>query len=75
MVIYAIAGLLLLVFCFSQTKERVVMNKKETANVKISDLWQEFLRNRPLRVLAFFFITAFAMMAVGNSARKLLHDI
>lgn len=53
MVIYAIAGLLLLVFCFSQTKERVVMNKKETANVKISDLWQEFLRNRHLRVLAF----------------------
>ena len=34
----------------------------------VSDLWMEFLRNRPLRVLAFFFITAFAMMSVGNAA-------
>lgn len=68
MCIYAIAGLALLVFCFSQCRERVVMDEKETANVKVSDLWIEFVRNRPLRVLAFFFITAFAMMAVGNSA-------
>lgn len=68
MCIYALAGLLLLFFCFSQCKERVVMDVKETANVKVSDLWVEFVRNRPLRILAFFFITAFAMMAVGNSA-------
>lgn len=68
MCIYAIIGLLLLIFCFSQCKERVVMDAKETSNVKVSDLWVEFVRNRPLRVLAFFFITAFAMMAVGNSA-------
>lgn len=68
MVIYALAGLVLLIFCFSQCKERVVMDAAETANVKVSDLWVEFKRNRPLRVLAFFFITAFAMMAVGNSA-------
>ncbi|MBR1388156.1 MAG: MFS transporter [Prevotella sp.] len=66
--IYAISGLLLLIFCFTQSKERVVMDASETANVKVSDLWVEFRRNRPLRVLAFFFITAFAMMAVGNSA-------
>ena len=66
--IYAIVGLALLIFCFTQTKERVVMDESETANVKVSDLWTEFRRNRPLRVLAFFFITAFAMMAVGNSA-------
>jgi GPH family glycoside/pentoside/hexuronide:cation symporter len=68
MLIYALAGLALLIFCFTQTKERVVMDHKETANVKVSDLWTEFVRNRPLRVLAFFFITAFAMMAIGNSA-------
>ncbi|MCD8301550.1 MAG: MFS transporter [Prevotellaceae bacterium] len=68
MAIYGVCGLLLLVFCFSQCRERVVMDAKETVNVKVSDLWVEFVRNRPLRVLAFFFITAFAMMAVGNSA-------
>lgn len=44
------------------------MDKKETSKVKVSDLWTEFVRNKPLRVLAFFFITAFAMMAIGNSA-------
>jgi len=68
MTIFALAGLLLLVFCFSQTKERVVMDQKEAANVKVSDLWMEFVRNKPLRVLAFFFVTAFAMMSVGNAA-------
>lgn len=68
MTIYALTGLALLIFCYTQTKERVVMNEKDMALVKVSDLWTEFKRNRPLRVLAFFFITAFAMMAIGNSA-------
>lgn len=68
MLIYALIGLGLLVFCFTQCKERVVMDAKETENVKVSDLWTEFLRNKPLRVVALFFITAFAMMSVGNAA-------
>lgn len=68
MCLYGGIGLALLIFCFSQCKERVVMNKSETENVKVSDLWMEFVHNRPLRILAFFFITAFAMMAIGNSA-------
>ena len=68
MTIYAVIGLALLMFCFSQTKERVVMDQEETSKVKVSDLWVEFCRNKPLRILAFFFITAFAMMAIGNSA-------
>lgn len=68
MAIYAVAGLVLLLFCFTQTKERVVMDRSETDDVKVSDLWVEFRRNRPLRILAFFFVTAFAMMAIGNSA-------
>ena len=68
MLIFSLVGLALLIFCFSQTKERVVMDEKETKNVKVSDLWTEFMRNRPLRVIALFFITAFAMMSVGNAA-------
>lgn len=68
MALYGSIGLVLLVFCFSQCRERVVMDKSETENVKVSDLWMEFVHNRPLRILAFFFITAFAMMAVGNAA-------
>ncbi|MDE6541912.1 MAG: MFS transporter [Muribaculaceae bacterium] len=68
MSIYGLVGLALLIFCFSQCRERVVMDKSETENVKVSDLWLEFVRNRPLRILAFFFITAFALMAISNSA-------
>ena len=68
MLIFALVGLALLIFCFSQTKERVVMDEKDTKEVKVSDLWTEFLRNRPLRIVALFFITAFAMMSVGNAA-------
>ena len=68
MTIYAVTGLALLIFCYTQTRERVVMDEKDTKDVKVSDLWTEFRRNRPLRVLAFFFITAFAMVSIGNSA-------
>ena len=68
MTIFALAGLALLIFSFSQCKDRVVMDQKEAENVKVSDLWMEFVRNRPLRVIAFFFITAFAMMSIGNAA-------
>ena len=66
--IFALAGLALLIFCFSQCKERVVMDKAESDNVKVSDLFTEFVRNRPLRILAFFFVTAFSMMSVSNAA-------
>ncbi len=66
--IFSLVGLALLLFCFSQCKERVVMDSKETENVKVSDLWKEFATNRPLRIIAFFFITAFAMMSVSNAA-------
>lgn len=68
MTIYGLIGLILLIFCFSQCREKVVMDDKETENVKVSDLWLEFVRNRPLRILAFFFITAFGLMAISNSA-------
>ena len=68
MAIFSLAGLALLIFSCSQCKERVVMDQKESENVKVSDLFTEFFRNRPLRVIAFFFITAFAMMSIGNAA-------
>lgn len=68
MFVYGIIGLLLLVFCFTQTRERVVMDAKDAAGVKVSDLWMEFARNRPLRVLAFYFIVTFTTSSVGNAA-------
>jgi len=68
MVIYGVVGLLLLVFCFTQSKEKVVMDEKETKNVKVSDLWTEFLRNGPLRVIALYFITGFCCMNLHNAS-------
>jgi GPH family glycoside/pentoside/hexuronide:cation symporter len=68
MTIFALAGFALLVFCFTQSKERVVMDKAEADKVKATDLFTEFVRNRPLRILAFFFVTAFSMMSVSNAA-------
>jgi GPH family glycoside/pentoside/hexuronide:cation symporter len=68
LLIFAVVGFVLLLFCFTQTKERVVMESSKTDAVSYADLYREFIHNRPLRVLAFFFITAFAMMAIGNTA-------
>ena len=66
----ALAGVavVLLVFSFTQTKERVVMKAADAAQVRVADLWREFRRNVPLRWLALFFVAAFAMMSVGNAA-------
>lgn len=68
MSIFALVGLALLVYCFVETKEKVVMDKESSSEVKVSDVWMEFFRNRPLRILAFFFIIAFTMMSVSNAA-------
>jgi len=68
MLIYGIVCLGLLFYCFSQTKERVVLDANKTETVRYTDLFTEFVHNRPLRVLAFFFITAFAILAISNSA-------
>ncbi len=66
----ALAGVavVLLVFSFTQTKERVVMKAADAAQVRVADLWREFRRNGPLRWLALFFVAAFALMSVGNAA-------
>jgi GPH family glycoside/pentoside/hexuronide:cation symporter len=68
MSIFALTGLALLVWCFFESKERIVMDAKETENVKVSDLWMELVRNRPLRILSFFFIIAYTTMSISNAA-------
>ena len=68
MSIFALTGLALLIFCFFESRERIVMDKKESADVKVSDLWMELVRNRPLRILSFFFIISFTTMSISNAA-------
>jgi GPH family glycoside/pentoside/hexuronide:cation symporter len=67
-VIYGVAGLGALIFSFAGVKERVVISKEDQAKVKFSDLFTEVVRNKPLRIVSFMFITAFAIMAITNSA-------
>lgn len=68
MSIFAVAGLLLLFFCFSQTREKIVMNASQSAGVQLIDLWKELTGNKPLRVLSLFFIITFATMSISNAA-------
>lgn len=68
MSIFALTGLVLLIICFFESKERIVMDKNESAGVKVSDLWMKLVRNRPLRILSFFFIIAFTTMSISNAA-------
>ena len=68
MSIFAVAGLLLLFFCFSQTREKIVMNASQSAGVQLIDLWKELTGNKPLRVLSLFFIITFAIMSISNAA-------
>jgi GPH family glycoside/pentoside/hexuronide:cation symporter len=65
--IFGLVGLAALLFSFSGTKERVVISKEDQAKVKFSDLFKEVVRNKPLRILSFLFITAFAIMAISNA--------
>ena len=46
MTLYGCVGLALLLFCFSQCRERVVMDSSATENVSVSDLWMEFIQGR-----------------------------
>lgn len=65
---FAVVASVFLVFSFTQTKERVVMDAAAASQVRAGDLWREFRQNAPLRILALFFTASFAMMSVGNAA-------
>ena len=67
MVLYGIAGALVLVFCFSQSVERIHMPADTEASVKVSDLFHQLKINQPLRTLAIFFIITFGLMSIVNS--------
>ena len=68
MSIFALAGLALFVFCFFESRERIVPDRSQDNKVKASDLWMELVRNRPLRVLSVFFIVAFTTMSISNAS-------
>ena len=44
------------------------MNARQSAGIRLIDLWNEIAGNRPLRVLSLFFIITFATMSISNAA-------
>ena len=67
MSIFAFAGLMLLFFSFSQTKEKIVMTAQQSASIGMKDMWHELTSNRPLRVLSAFFVITFSTMSISNA--------
>lgn len=59
-----------MLFTFFTAKERVLPDASEAENVKYSDLFAEFKRNKPLRVLGLFFLASFTFMLLGNTANN-----
>lgn len=66
MTIMGIAGALLLLFCFRNTKERVQI-KEVHGKIKFADIFEQFRVNRPLVVLCTFFILIFGINSISNS--------
>ena len=65
--LYSVVGALLLLYCFSQTKERIKIDPSNDEKLRFVDVFKQFKVNRPLVVLSLFFIILFGMMAVMNS--------
>lgn len=70
MSIFAVAGLMMLFYSFSQSHEKVLSEASKTGNVKMKDLWMELKKNRPLRVIALFFVIAFTAMNISNASES-----
>lgn len=66
MTIMGIAGALLLLYCFRNTKERVQV-KEVHGKIKFADIFEQFRVNRPLVVLCTFFILIFGINSISNS--------
>ncbi|MBD7911865.1 MULTISPECIES: MFS transporter [Clostridium] len=64
--ILGIAGAILLLFCFSSTKERV-KSVNQDHKIKFSDLFEQFKTNRPLVVLSIFFVLIFGINSINSS--------
>lgn len=67
MLIFSLVGEAVLLFCFSQTKERIFMPSNRQKEVHVKDLFHQLKINTPLRILAIFFVIKFGLTSVANS--------
>lgn len=66
--VYMVIGFAALMLTYFTVKERVVADKKQAEVVKVTDLFGELKRNKPLRILGLFFLVGFTLMFFGNTA-------
>ena len=65
--VYMVIGFIALMITYSKTKERVLPEKNQE-QVKYSDLFAEFKRNKPLQILGLFFLVGFTFNFFGSTA-------
>ncbi|TVV26490.1 MFS transporter [Weissella cibaria] len=65
--VYMVIGFIALMITYSKTKERVLPEKNQE-QVKYSDLFAEFNRNKPLQILGLFFLVGFTFNFFGSTA-------
>lgn len=70
MSIFALSGLALLFYSFSQSHEKVLSDASKTSKIQMKDLWLELKNNRPLQVLSTFFIIAFTTLSISNASES-----
>lgn len=66
MALLGVIGALTLVFCFSNTKERIHVSKSQD-KIRFVDLFDLLKRNRPLVILSIFFIIEFGVNSIANA--------
>ena len=67
MTILGIAGAILLMFCFFNTKERVKASESEESKIAFKDIFVQLKSNRPLIIICFFFFVNFGVNSIINS--------
>lgn len=70
MSLFAVSGLLLLFYSFSQSHEKVLSDASKTSKIQMKDMWLELKNNRPLRILSSFFIIAFTTLSISNASES-----
>jgi GPH family glycoside/pentoside/hexuronide:cation symporter len=66
MAIMGVAGALLLVYCFFNTKERITL-EEEPQSINFKHIFEQFRVNRPLVIVCSFFIINFGVNSIINS--------
>lgn len=67
MTIFAILGFIFLVFCFTQSRERILPKDHINSNMNVLILGKEFICNKYLIILFTMFLVSFCLFTISNS--------